>query len=115
MDHRIVFGQEIDALDHGEGSFMRRSDFLRRRREIGGAHVACRRVDEVAREEGRAGKAALLFAVDALRQDEPRPFACAARIAREAIGAEREGEDRLRDVAMHFAREAVVARRQRCG
>ena len=82
-------------------------------RKIGWPHVGGRRVDQVARHEGRGSDSADFLPVNALGQNETRPVALAAAVAREAICAERESERRIGRRAVQRTRQPIIALRQR--
>ncbi len=62
--------------------------------ELGRAHVVGRRVDEVAGKADALRDAGQVVAIDVARQLEPDVLGVLLAVAREAVGAEREGERR---------------------
>ena len=93
---------------------MRRGEVARRLFQLGGAHVIRRRVDEVARERHAFGDARDIVAVDAVGHHEFRAVRIRLAVARELVGAEREGEGREARVVRRIG-EAVRTARQKPG
>ena len=79
--------------------------------ELGRAHVVGRRVDEVARQRHALGDARKLVAIDAVGQHQLHRLVLRLAVAREAIGAEREGQRRKPRIVRRVG-EAIDAGRQ---
>ena len=92
MDQRKILFQQFVADHGGDRRGVARGELARRLFELRRPHVIGRRVDEIARQCHAFDDMLKLLAGDALRQIELDRSRLGLAIARETIGAEREGE-----------------------
>ncbi len=114
MDRRIILGEEVVADDHPVAGAGLLGDPHCSRSQLLGPHVAGRRVDQVAGEEGGPGEAFHSAAVGALGPHQRRADSRLGVVASEAIGAERPAERQMGRVgALRQRLEPIAALGQR--
>ena len=79
-----------------------------------GPHVVGRRVDQIAGQRHALGDARQIVAIDAVGQHQPHRLVLGLAVAREAVGAEREGQRGEPRIVRRIG-EAVGAGRQHAG
>ena len=114
MNEREILLQQIVADDAGEAGAEAAGNLLRGGFELLRPHVVRRRVDEIARQRCRLGKAVQLRGIDTVGRNEAHVRRLGLAIAAEAVAAEREGERGEPDIVRRIG-EAVGARRQQAG
>ena len=114
VDQREVGGQQCVANYLGEADSVSGGQIASGLGEIGRAHVVGWRVDEIAGEGDAVGDAGDVRAINAGGKDQAARAEPVGAIAREAIGAESEGETGQRRIGEAIA-QAINARRKNGG
>ena len=111
VDQRKILRQQIVADDGADCGAVTRGKLPRGVFELGRAHIVRRRIDEIARQRHAFDDALQIVAIEALRQIELDLARFGLAVAREAVGAEREGE-RGKPRIVRLVGEAIDAVRQ---
>ena len=114
VNERKVLLQQIVAHDRMEFRAVLFGQSASRRLKVRRAHVIGRRVDQIARQRHAFDDAAQIVAVGAFGQHESHRLVLRLAIAREAIGAEREGQRGKPRIVRRIGK-AVAAGRQHAG
>ena len=114
VNQRKIRFQQVVARDHAHFGAVAFGQRAGSRLELGRPQVVRRRVDEIAGKRDTLEDAGEVLAVDVAGQFELELFVLLLAVARESVGAEREGEGREPCIGREGG-EAIGARGQQCG